>query len=68
MVPSFGSAERLVQNPGTTLAHLPMGRLPSWSGQYLEQSGVVDACGEVEDGLRQLVGGLHGGVVAHAVE
>lgn len=63
-----GSAERLVQNPGTTLAHLPIGRLPGWSGQYLEQSGGVDACGEAEKSLRQLVGGLHGGVVADAVE
>jgi len=63
-----GSAERLVQNPGTTLAHPPIGRLPSWSGQYFEQSGGVDACGEAEKSLRQLAGGLHGGVVAHAVE
>jgi hypothetical protein len=30
--------------------------------------GGVDACGEAEDGLRQLVRGLHGGVVADAVE
>jgi hypothetical protein len=37
-------------------------------GRYLEQSGGVDDCGEVEKSLRQLVGGLHGGVVAHAVE
>jgi len=29
-----GSAERLVPNPGTTLAHPPAGRLPGWSGQY----------------------------------
>jgi hypothetical protein len=62
------SAERLVQEPGTTLAHPAMGRLSGWSGQYLEQSGGVDACGEAEKSLRQLVGGLHGGVVAHAVE
>ena len=60
--------ELLVQNPGTGLAHLPVGRLPGWSGQDLEQSGGVDACGEAENGLRQFVGGLHGGVVAHAVE
>jgi DNA replication protein DnaC len=39
-----------------------------WSGQYFEQSGGVDACGEAEKSLRQFVGGLHGGVVAHAVE
>jgi hypothetical protein len=30
--------------------------------------GGVDACREIEKGFRQLVGGLHGGVVAHAVE
>jgi predicted ATPase len=36
--------------------------------QYVEQSGGVDACGEAEKSLRQFVGGLHGGVVAHAVE
>ena len=30
--------------------------------------GGVDACGEAENDLRQLVGGLHGGVVAYAVE
>ena len=56
------------QNPGTTLAHLPVGRLPGWSGQYSGQSGGVDACGEGEKSLRQFVGGLHGGVVARAVE
>ena len=60
--------ERLVQNPGTRLAHLPAGRLPGWSGRYFEQSGGVDACGEAEKSLRQLAGGLHGGVVADAVE
>ncbi len=62
------AAERLVQNPGTTLAHPPVGRLPGWSEQYSEQSGGVDACGEAEKSLRQLVGGLHGGVVAYPVE
>jgi hypothetical protein len=45
-----------VQNPGITLAHSPMGRLPRWSGQYLVQSGGVDACGEVKKSLGQLVG------------
>ena len=44
------------------------GRLSIWSGEYLEQSGGVDASGEVEKSLRQFVGGFHGGVVAHAVE
>ena len=63
-----GYAERLVQNPGTTLAHLPVGRLPSWSGQYFQQSGGVDVRGEAEKSLRQFVGGFHGGVVADAVE
>ena len=63
-----GSAERLVQNPGTTLVHLPVGRLSSWSGQYLEPSGGVDACGEAEKSLRQFVGRLHRCVVADAVE
>ena len=58
----------VVQNPGTTLAHPPTGRLPGWFGQYFDQSGGVDACGEAEKSLCQFVGGLHGGVVAHAVE
>jgi hypothetical protein len=62
-----GSAS-LVQNPGTTLAHPPVGRLPGWSGPYFEQSGGVDACGEVKKSLRQFGGGFHGGVVADAVK
>ena len=52
------------QNPGTTLAHPPVGRLPGRSGQDSEQSGGVERCGEAEQSLRQLIGGLHGGVVA----
>jgi hypothetical protein len=54
--------------PRTMLAHLPVGRLPGWSGQDFEQSGGVDACGEAEKSLRQFAGGFHGGVVADAVE
>ena len=34
----------------------------------IEPSGGVDACGEVEQSLRQFVGGLHRCVVPHAVE
>jgi hypothetical protein len=36
--------------------------------RYREQLGGADAFGEAENGLRQLVGGFHGGVVAYAVE
>jgi hypothetical protein len=40
--------------------------LPPWARKL--GLGGVDACGEVEQSLRQFAGGLHCGVVAHAVE
>jgi hypothetical protein len=48
----------------------PLQRLAQihFSGNKRPGLGGVDACGEVEKSLRQLVGGLHGSVVAHAVE
>ena len=45
-------------------------RHDAWTGaEHLnERSSFVDAVDEAEDGLRQLLGGLHRGVVADAVE
>jgi hypothetical protein len=42
--------------------------LASVRAEGLEPSGGVDAGGEAEKGLRQFIGGFHGGVVADAVE
>jgi hypothetical protein len=50
------------------LARTDVGRLSGWSGQYFRRLGGVDGSGEVENSLRQLAGGFHGYVVAHAVE
>jgi hypothetical protein len=55
-------------DPEPASAYRMSGGCPAGPGSALKRLGGVDGSGEVENSLRQLAGGFHGCVVAHAVE